>query len=231
MLQPRVSLPLLCRLCLVGVSLVQDQEPYHFQVLRGACWMTSLPLSPSRNLVPQQHSPTSGHFSKAYFLTRAEPQCHPDSPHVSWHQSLIPNPHKSFAPWHNNDIDSLVPVSLTFSRAAQGKCFPPPLCDLLHIGLWCPQRATRRSGFAVSHPRRWRIRSKKSFPTRRLNAEMTLTTRNRIFTPKLGFAGQLSHWMGHKDSAGLKTAVICTVFNQHLEIVSVYNFSLIFFFL
>lgn len=43
-------------------------------------------------------------------------------------------------------------------------------------------------------------------PNMRLNVEITLTSGNRIFTPKFGFERQLSHWVCHEDSAGLKTA-------------------------
>lgn len=42
----------------------------------------------------------------------------------------------------------------------------------------------------------------------RLNMEMTLTQKQN-FHPKICLWGTMSHWMGPKDSAGLKTADCC----------------------
>lgn len=184
------------------------------------------PPSSLGNLPPKHHSPISGQFSKAYFLDK------------NWMPTQVPtgllpsiiNPKSiqgSLAHWPNNDPDFRC-LSCWHSHK-QPKCFFSSLCDLPHLSLWRPPKGSTEEWLCYFKPHRMEKQIYEVCPRMRLNVEMTLTSRNRIFTPKLGFSRQLSRWKSHKDSAGLMTAVTCTVFSQHLETVAVNNFSLIFF--
>lgn len=196
-------------------------------------WMTFLPLSPSRLLpLPLEiylwsiTPPSQDSSPKLTFLTRTE--CPPKFPQASCHQSLTPNPYRGLWP-----IDRTMTLTsgacLCWHSHKQPKCFFSSLCDLPHLSLWRPPKGSTEEWLCYFKPHRMEKQIYEVCPRMRLNVEMTLTSRNRIFTPKLGFSRQLSHWKSHKDSAGLMTAVICTVFSQHLETVAVNNFSLIFF--
>lgn len=119
---------------------------------------------------------------------------HPNSPPVSCHQSSISNScRKSFAHRLNNDIDFQVPVSLTVSLPAQRKCLPLALYDPSHTGIFHSQRATKRNGFASFTSQKTEDQICQVCPNMRLNVKITLTSGNRILTPKFGFERQLSH--------------------------------------
>ena len=87
------------------------------------------------------------------------------------------------------DSEFLVPVSLSFPRAAKESAFSHPCVTCLQLAFGAP---TGQQGEAVLlfHTPKDEGSHLSSFPSR-LNVEMTLTSRNRIFTPKFGFAGQL----------------------------------------